>query len=46
MNDRLQNVLLCCWEILECREWGKRDRSWWPIQTELDWALELRMWLP
>jgi hypothetical protein len=42
MKDRLQEILRCVFEIQECREWGKQNRSFWPIQTELDWALELR----
>lgn len=39
---KLQDVLRCIWEIEDCRQWGKRDTSYWPIQTEMDWALELR----
>jgi len=48
MVDRLQEILRCMWEIMECREWGKRKSVmsvFWPIQTEMDWAEELRVYL-
>ena len=42
-EDKLQQVLRCAWEIQDCREWGKSKKDgYWPIQTEMDWALELQ----
>ena len=38
----LQKILRCIWEIEMCRTWGRNEPGFWPIQTEMDWAEELK----